>query len=72
MTITEKIKTIDNKIKQDKSQYNLDRQTANISALTLGNVSKHELLIDKYILPEKELLQKAVTIKTRGFQPPFF
>ena len=32
MTISEKIKTIDNKIEQNKSQYGLDKQTAEISA----------------------------------------
>ena len=38
MSITKKIKTIDNKIEQNKDQYNLDRQTATISALSSGNV----------------------------------
>ena len=33
MTISGKIKTIDNKIEQSKSQNDLDRQTAKISAL---------------------------------------
>ena len=33
MTISEKIKTIDNKIKQNKAQYDLNRQTAKISTL---------------------------------------
>ena len=28
MTITEKVKTIDHKIEQNKAQYDLDRQTA--------------------------------------------
>ena len=37
-TIAEKIKTIDKKIKQNKDQYDLDRQTAKISALSSGNV----------------------------------
>ena len=32
MTITEKIKTIDNKIEQNKAQYNLDREIVKISA----------------------------------------
>ena len=32
MTITEKISTIDNKIEQDKAQYDLDRQIAEVSA----------------------------------------
>ena len=34
MNVGEKIKTIDNKIVQNKGQYNLDRQTAKISALS--------------------------------------
>ena len=32
MTASEKIKTINDKIKQDKAKYNLDRQTAKKSA----------------------------------------
>ena len=32
MTVNEKIKTIDNKIEQNNAEYDLDRQTANISA----------------------------------------
>ena len=53
MTITEKIKTIDNKIEQNKTQYSLERQTASISALSSGNVGKYEFLTGKYVLPEK-------------------
>ena len=34
MTLSEKIKTIINKIEQNKAKYNLDRQTAKISALS--------------------------------------
>ena len=37
MTVSEKIKTIDDKIEQNKAQYDLDRQAAKISALS-GNV----------------------------------
>ena len=33
MTVTEKIKIIDNKIEQNKAQYNLSEQNAIISAL---------------------------------------
>ena len=40
MSITEKIKAINNKIEQNKAQYNLDRQTAKISGLLSGSVSK--------------------------------
>ena len=40
MSISDKIKTINRKIEQNKTQYNLDRQTAKISALSSGNLSK--------------------------------
>ena len=50
------MKIIDNKIEQIKAQYDLDKQTAKISALSSGNVSKYEFLTDKDVLPEKDLL----------------
>ena len=53
MTVSEKIKNIDNKIQQNKGQYDLERQTTNISALLSGNVNKHEFLTEKDVLPEK-------------------
>ena len=62
MSISEKIKIINNKIEQNKAQYNLDRQTAKSSVLSSGNVSKYEFLTGKDILPEKDLLEKAVKI----------
>ena len=63
MSISEKIKTIDNKIQQNKAQYNLNRQTVEISALPSGNFIRYELLTGKDVLPEKHLLEKAATIK---------
>ena len=36
-----KIKTINNKIKQSKNQYDLKTKTAKISALSSGNISKY-------------------------------
>ena len=63
MCISEKIKAIDNKIEQNKAQYNLDKQTAKISALSSGNVSKYEFLTEKVVLPKKDLLEKAAAIK---------
>ena len=44
MTVSKKIKAINNKIKQNKLQYDLDRQTDKISALSSGNVGKCEFL----------------------------
>ena len=64
MTVSENIKTVNNKIEQNKSQCNLDRQTVKILALSSANVSKYEFLTGKDVLLEKEMLQKAVTIKS--------
>ena len=41
MSVSKKIKTIENKIEQNKAEYDLDRQTAEISDLLSGNVSKY-------------------------------
>ena len=69
MNICEKIKTINNKIEQNKAQYNLDRQTAKLSALSSGNISKIELLTSKDVLPEKNLLEKTATMKRFEYSP---
>ena len=45
------MKAINNKIEQNSAQYDLDRQTANIFALSWGNVSNYELF-------KKDLLEK--------------
>ena len=69
MSISEKIKAINNKIEQNKAQYNLDRQTADISVLSSGNVFKYEFLTGKYVLPEKELLEKTAALKKFEYLP---
>ena len=53
MSISDKIKTINNKIEQNKVQYNLDRETAKISALLSGNVAKYEFLTGKDFYEKK-------------------
>ena len=63
MSNSDKIKTINNKIERNKAQYSLDRQTAKISALSLGNVSKYKFVTDKYVLPRKYLLEKSAAFK---------
>ena len=65
MTASEKIKTIDNKIKQNKSL----RQIAKILALSSGNVGKYEFLTGEKVLPEKGVLEKAATIKRFEYSP---
>ena len=69
MSICDKIKTINNKVKQRKAQYSLDRQTATISALSSGNVSKYEFLTSKDILTEINQLEKAATMKKFEYSP---
>ena len=64
-----KIKTVDKEIKQNKTQYKLDRQTVKISALSIGNVGKYEYLTGQDVLPENNLLEKSVTIKIFEYLP---
>ena len=64
--ISEKIKAVNNKIEQNETQYNLDRQTAKISALSTWNFSKYEFFTNKDVLPEKELIEEAAAIKKFG------
>ena len=44
MTVNRKNKTINNKIKQNKAQYDLDRQIAKILVLSSGYIGKYEFL----------------------------
>ena len=44
MTVTDQIKILNRKIKQNESQYDLDREAAKISALSSNNLDKYELL----------------------------
>ena len=45
--------TIDDKIKDEKLQYNINREAAKISALLSGKIDKYEYLTGKEILPSK-------------------
>ena len=69
MSISEKIKAINNKIEQNIAQYDLDRQAAQISTLSSENISKYEFLTGKYVLPKKGSLEKAATIKRFEYLP---
>ena len=44
MTVTDQLKIIDNKIKANKAQYNLDRLAAKISEYSTGDLRKYEYL----------------------------
>ena len=63
MSISDKIKTINNKIEEKKAQYDFDRQTTKIPALSSGNVSKYKCLTGRGVLPEKKLVRKKCWIE---------
>ena len=54
-----KLKQWITKLSKTKAQYNLDRQTY----LSSGKLSKYEYLTGKDALPEKDLLEKAASMK---------
>ena len=47
MTLNEQVKTLDDKIKPNKAHYDLDREAANMSALSSGELEKSEYLTVK-------------------------
>ena len=49
-----KIMTIDDKIKSEKLQYDINREAAKISALSLGKFDKYEYLTGEEILPSNK------------------
>ena len=71
ISINEKIKAINNKIEQNKTQDNLVRQTAKISDLSSGNVSEYEyeFWTSKDVLPEKDLPEKTAELKRFKYSP---
>ena len=44
MTVNDQIKILDRKIMQNEAQYELDRKSAKISALSSNNLEKYEYL----------------------------
>ena len=48
---------------KQRFRFYFERQTAKISVLSSGNVSKYKILTGKNVLPEKDLLEKVATTK---------
>ena len=59
MTISEQIKILDNKIRSNQAQYDLDRQAAKISVLSSGELEKYEYLIGEGLGYKPDVVQKA-------------
>ena len=58
MTVSEKIKAINNKIAQNKAQHDLVGQTAKILASLSGSISKYEFLTGKRLVRKNCYNQK--------------
>ena len=52
MTVSDTIIKIDQKIEQNKAQYDLDSETAKISALSSKDLIKYEFLTGTDVLPK--------------------
>ena len=59
MTRKEQIKILDNKIKSNTNQYNIDRLNAEISAFSDGDLNKYEFLTRKDLNYKPNALYKA-------------
>ena len=57
MTINEPIKILDNKIESNLGQYDLDRQNAQISALSSGELDKCEYVSGEDLRYKRDLVQ---------------
>ena len=62
MTVTDQIKILGRKIKQNESQYDLDREATKISALSSNNLDKYKLLTGE------DLGLKPSTVKQAKFE----
>ena len=61
--------TIDDKIKHEKKQYDINREAAKISALSSGKIDKYEYLTSEEILPSDQsriIVQVKITYSPLG------
>ena len=59
MTVIDQLKIIDNKIKANQVQYNLDRLAAKISAYSSGDLGKYEYLTGEDLRYKPSLFEQA-------------
>ena len=59
MGITEQVKILNDKIKQNKAQYDLDGEAAKISALSSKDLEKYEYLTGEDLGYKPDVLQRA-------------
>ena len=59
MTLTEQVTILDDKIKANKAQYELDREAAKIFALLSGELEKYEYLTGENLGHKPDVIQEA-------------
>ena len=59
MTLTDELKILDDKIKANQAQYDLDREAAKISTLSSGELEKYEYLTGEDLGYKPGLVEKA-------------
>ena len=64
MTVTDQIKILDRKIKQNEAQYDLERKAAKISVFSSNNLGKYEYLTGE------DLDRKPSTVEQARFEYP--
>ena len=58
MTVTDQIKILNRKIKQNEAQYDLDRKAAKISALSSENLDRYEHLTGEDLGSKPSVVEK--------------
>ena len=71
MTINEQIKILDDKIRSNKAQYDLDKQNPKISVLSSGESDKYEYLTGEDLGYKPDVVQKAKFEYSFSFGPGF-
>ena len=59
MTVTDQIKILNRKIKQNDAQYDLDREAAKISAFSFNNLDKYEYLTGEDLCLKPSAVEQA-------------
>ena len=59
MTLTEQVKILDDKIRANKAQYDLDTKNAELSALSSDELEKYEYLTGKDLEIKPDVVLKA-------------
>ena len=60
MSLIEQVETLDDKIKANKAQYDLDKEATKISAFSSGELEKYEYLTGEDLGYKSDVIQKKI------------